>query len=165
MHKNAYNPKVLNGNWCENRFTDKYDQDTNETTNTHLANASHTKYVPTSAAVGNQDSYVKVSFCGDLISVYRKTSVPQPRTLSTSRRPSPPITLTRPLRRSHTALSMSALRNSGLARTSWPRTRPRSTNTAKSGPTATITSQGATLAPNPSSSQLKLERFHKFINK
>ena len=40
MHKNAYNPKVLNGNWLENRFTDVYDKKTNETTNTYLANPS-----------------------------------------------------------------------------------------------------------------------------
>lgn len=62
MHKNAYIPKVLNGNWCEDRFTDKFDWMTNETTNTHLANASHSKYVPTSKAIGNQGDYKKVSW-------------------------------------------------------------------------------------------------------
>ena len=60
MHKNSYIPKVLNGNWFENRFTDKYDLDTNESSNTHLPNPSFSKYVPTSKAIGNQESYVKV---------------------------------------------------------------------------------------------------------
>lgn len=53
MHKNAYQPKVLNGNWCENRFTDEYDRKANETTNTYLANPNQNKYVPTSKAIGN----------------------------------------------------------------------------------------------------------------
>ena len=61
MHKNAYNPKVLNGNWLENRFTDVYDKKTNETTNTYLANPSQSKYIPTSKAIGNVEGYVKVS--------------------------------------------------------------------------------------------------------
>jgi len=61
MHKNAYQPKVLNGNWFENRFTDDYDKKTNETTNTYLANPSFNKYVPTSKAYGNHENYVKVS--------------------------------------------------------------------------------------------------------
>jgi hypothetical protein len=61
MHKNAYNPKVLNGNWCENRFTDNFDQLANETSNTYLANPSHNKYVPTSKDVGNQAEFKKVT--------------------------------------------------------------------------------------------------------
>ena len=61
MHKNAYNPKDLNGNWLENRFTDVYDKKTNETTNTYLANPSQSKYIPTSKAIGNVECYVKVS--------------------------------------------------------------------------------------------------------
>ena len=61
MHKNIYCPKVLNGNWQENRFTDEYDQLANETSNTHLPNPSHAKYVPTSAAIGNTTDFRKVS--------------------------------------------------------------------------------------------------------
>jgi hypothetical protein len=61
MHKNAYQPKVLNGNWFENRFTDQYDQLANETSNTHLPNPSHNKYVATSKAIGNVEGFKKVS--------------------------------------------------------------------------------------------------------
>lgn len=60
MHKNAYQPKVLNGNWCENRFTDAYDKYNNETSNTHLPNPNYNKYVPTSKAVGDETSFKKV---------------------------------------------------------------------------------------------------------
>ena len=57
MHKNIYNPKTLNGNWFENRFTDDFDKKNDETSNTYLANPSFNKYVPTSRAIGNSDSY------------------------------------------------------------------------------------------------------------
>lgn len=57
MHKNFYNPKTLNGNWFENRFTDDFDKKNDETSNTYLANPSFNKYVPTSRAIGNSDSY------------------------------------------------------------------------------------------------------------
>ena len=53
MHKNSYNPKVLNGNWFENRMTDEYDRLANQTSNTHLPNPSFDKYVSTSKAIGN----------------------------------------------------------------------------------------------------------------
>ena len=62
MHKNAYQPKVLNGNWCEDRFTDHYDQKTNETTNTHLANPAQNRYTTTTRDIGNKTQYEKVSF-------------------------------------------------------------------------------------------------------
>jgi hypothetical protein len=61
MHKNAYNPKVLNGNWFENRFTDEYDKKTSETTNTYLPGPSASKYVPISRDIGNQPAFKKVS--------------------------------------------------------------------------------------------------------
>lgn len=62
MHKNAYQPKVLNGNWCEDRFTDAYDKKTNETTNTYLANPAVNRYTTTSKDIGNQIDYKKVSY-------------------------------------------------------------------------------------------------------
>ena len=61
MHKNSYNPKVLNGNWFENRFTDGYDMLANQTSNTHLPNPSFDKYVSTAKAIGNKPAYQKVS--------------------------------------------------------------------------------------------------------
>jgi len=57
MHKNIYNPKTLNGNWFENRLTDEFDRKNDDTSNTYLANPSFNKYVPTSRAIGNSDSY------------------------------------------------------------------------------------------------------------
>jgi len=48
MHKNAYTAKALIGNWHENRHTDSYDQANNNSSNTYLKNASHSKYVPIS---------------------------------------------------------------------------------------------------------------------
>jgi hypothetical protein len=62
MHKNSYNPKTLNGNWFENRFTDDFDRKNDETSNTYLANPSFNKYIPTSRAIGNVEPYQKVSF-------------------------------------------------------------------------------------------------------
>ena len=53
MHKNAYNPKVLNGNWFENRFTNDYDDLANQSSNTYLPNPSFDKYVATAKAIGN----------------------------------------------------------------------------------------------------------------
>ena len=53
MHKNSYNPKVLNGNWCEERFTDAFDRKHDNSSNTFLSNPSYSKYVPTSKAIGN----------------------------------------------------------------------------------------------------------------
>ena len=38
MHKNNYNPKTLNGNWHENRYTEEYDKLNDETSNTYLQN-------------------------------------------------------------------------------------------------------------------------------
>ena len=38
MHKNAYHAKSLIGNWHEERHTDKFDEDLNVTSNTHVAN-------------------------------------------------------------------------------------------------------------------------------
>ena len=38
MHKNAYTAKTLNGNWCENRFTNEFDNMHNATSNTYLPN-------------------------------------------------------------------------------------------------------------------------------
>ena len=61
MHKNIYNPKTLNGNWFENRFTDDFDKKNDETSNTYLANPSFNKYVTTSKAIGNAEPYSKVS--------------------------------------------------------------------------------------------------------
>jgi hypothetical protein len=48
MHKNAYTAKSLIGNWHENRHTDTYDEMANNTSNTYLKNASHSKYTPIS---------------------------------------------------------------------------------------------------------------------
>jgi hypothetical protein len=61
MHKNSYNPKVLNGNWCEERFTDRFDRKHDNSSNTFLSNPSYSKYVPTSKAIGNKSEYQKVS--------------------------------------------------------------------------------------------------------
>lgn len=60
MHKNAYNPKSLNGNWFEDRHTDHFDAKHDSSSNTHLQNPSYNKYVTTSKAVGNQKEYQKV---------------------------------------------------------------------------------------------------------
>ena len=38
MHKNSYNAKNLCGNWNEDRFTEKFDQHYNATSNTFLPN-------------------------------------------------------------------------------------------------------------------------------
>ena len=38
MHKNNFNPKTLNGNWHENRYTEEYDAQDNSTSNTYLQN-------------------------------------------------------------------------------------------------------------------------------
>jgi hypothetical protein len=57
MHKNAYTCKTLNGNWNEDRYTDKYDIVNNQTTNTYLANPSYNKYVPTSKAIGDKPEF------------------------------------------------------------------------------------------------------------
>ena len=38
MHKNNFNPKTLNGNWHENRYTEEYDAQDNQTSNTYLQN-------------------------------------------------------------------------------------------------------------------------------
>ena len=54
MHKNSYNPKTLNGNWHENRYTEEYNILSNETSNTYMPNPSHNKYVSESHSVGNQ---------------------------------------------------------------------------------------------------------------
>lgn len=59
MHKNAYTAKSLIGNWHENRHTDNYDELSNNTSNTYLKNASHSKYVPISTAIGNDAEYKK----------------------------------------------------------------------------------------------------------
>jgi len=61
MHKNSYNPKTLNGNWFENRFTEDFDKKNDESSNTYLANPSYNKYIATSRAVGNAEPYEKVS--------------------------------------------------------------------------------------------------------
>ena len=61
MHKNIYNPKTLNGNWFENRFTDEFEKQNNESSNTYLPNPSFNKYVTTSKAIGNSEGYEKVS--------------------------------------------------------------------------------------------------------
>lgn len=57
MHKNSYDPKTLNGNWFENRFTTEYDKKNDESANTYLANPSFNKYVSTSRAIGNAENY------------------------------------------------------------------------------------------------------------
>ena len=62
MHKNAYNCKTLNGNWWEDRYTDAYDKQNNETSNTHMPNPSFNKYMPTSRAVGNKQEFARVSY-------------------------------------------------------------------------------------------------------
>lgn len=97
MHKNAYQPKVLNGNWCEDRFTDAYDERTNQTTNTYLANPASNRYTTTSNNIGNQLDYKKVSFPRFKPVWCRKTSVTPLRTLSTSNKPSNKTRLSRPL--------------------------------------------------------------------
>ena len=38
MHKNSYNPKSLNGNWQEERFTADYNRLHDATSNTFLQN-------------------------------------------------------------------------------------------------------------------------------
>ena len=38
MHKNNFNPKTLNGNWHENRYTEEYDKLNDATSNTYLQN-------------------------------------------------------------------------------------------------------------------------------
>ena len=38
MHKNAFHPKTLIGNWHEERHTDKFDEDLNASSNTHMQN-------------------------------------------------------------------------------------------------------------------------------
>ena len=53
MHKNAYTPKTLNGNWYEDRFTSAYDKLANETSNTYLPNQSSNRYTRTSTDIGN----------------------------------------------------------------------------------------------------------------
>jgi hypothetical protein len=45
----------------EERYTDSYDIINNQTSNTHLANPSFNKYVPTSKAIGNKQEFAKVS--------------------------------------------------------------------------------------------------------
>jgi hypothetical protein len=62
MHKNAYTPKTLNGNWCEDRFTAAYDKLANETSNTYLPNQSSNRYTRTSTDIGNQSEFKKVNF-------------------------------------------------------------------------------------------------------
>lgn len=61
MHKNSYNPKTLNGNWFENRFTEDFDKKNDESSNTYLANPSYNKYIATSRAIGNAEPYEKVN--------------------------------------------------------------------------------------------------------
>jgi len=61
MHKNSYNPKVLNGNWHEERYTDAFDRKQDLSSNTFLPNPSYSKYVTTARAVGNSKDYQKVS--------------------------------------------------------------------------------------------------------
>jgi hypothetical protein len=61
MHKNAFNPKTLNGNWWEDRYTDNYDTQNNSTSNTHMPNPSFNKYLPTSKTVGNNQEFARVS--------------------------------------------------------------------------------------------------------
>jgi len=53
MHKNAYNPGVLNGNWFEERFTDAHERKQELGSNTFLPNPNYNKYVTTAKAVGN----------------------------------------------------------------------------------------------------------------
>jgi hypothetical protein len=62
MHKNAYQPKCLNGNWFEERHTGHFDKAHDNSSNTFLANPSYGKYVPTSKAIGNTSDHQKVSF-------------------------------------------------------------------------------------------------------
>ena len=38
MHKNSFNPKSLNGNWHEERFTEEYNGQHNASSNTFLQN-------------------------------------------------------------------------------------------------------------------------------
>ena len=38
MHKNNYNPKTLNGNWHENRFTEEYNGEHDSSSNTYIQN-------------------------------------------------------------------------------------------------------------------------------
>ena len=74
MHKNHYNPKVLNGNWQEERATTHFEE-YNHTTNTYLKNPCNhyysanliycciafNKYVPMSKTFGNKgDQYQRV---------------------------------------------------------------------------------------------------------
>lgn len=78
MHKNSYNPKSLNGNWYENRYTEDYNAQHDQSSNTYIANPckfrsfdlinvlsiAHNKYVPVSRAIGNKPEYKKEKFGG-----------------------------------------------------------------------------------------------------
>lgn len=44
MHKNAFQPKTLIGNWHENRFTDEYSEADNKTSNTYIKNPCKSFY-------------------------------------------------------------------------------------------------------------------------
>ena len=56
MHKNSFNPKTLNGNWYEERATDKFEK-FNFTSNSYLKNPSHNKYIPMSKSIGKNEGY------------------------------------------------------------------------------------------------------------
>ena len=143
MHKNAYQPKVLNGNWFENRFTDQYDQLADETSNTYLPNPSHNKYVATSKAIGNVEGFKKVS-CDFVTTVHRKTLVTLPRTSLISKLFLLRTRLTRRPRNSLTQPWKKEKTSSKSHRIYWLRTRSPSRSTAKHGRAEIINSKEAT---------------------
>ena len=118
MHKNSYNPKVLNGNWFENRFTDSYDELANRSSNTHLPNPSFDKYVSTAKAIGNKPAYQKVSLSHFKDLIFSKTLEMRHRISLISRHRSLKMKHSRPLNRRVMMCWIDAVRNSRLARIS-----------------------------------------------